>query len=334
MRSGATLSERCTNRWEDILRAVGLPSSIFTRKSQPCPVCGGKDRFTWDNKGGNGTFICRHCGAGDGIELVKKFCKLEFKEAAVLIEQHIGSSSVRVPQLPPDNERQKAAMAALWKRSNRLMGDDIASRYLKARGIWFDKYPPALRFTNDLAYFDGKTVTGYYPAMIANYRAPDDQTGILHRTFLSEPGVKADVEKNKMFMPGRVPPGGAVRLGPVEETMGVAEGIETALAASMIHKIPVWATCSSGNLTKWIPPKGVKTIIIFADLDASFTGQTAAYQLATKIRVTLWADDAKTVRHNVEVRSTLFADNGQMNDDWADMLEAELRSSRKLQAVG
>ena len=334
MRSGPTLSERCVNRWEDILRAVGLPDQIFSRKAQACIFCGGKDRFIWDNKGGNGTFLCRQCGSGDGIELVKKWCTVEFKEAAEIIEKHIGSARARVPTLPPDHEKQRQAMAALWRRGTALMGGDIASRYLKNRGISMTVWPSALRFVNDLAYFEGKTVKGYYPAMIANYRAPDNQTGILHRTFLTEPGVKADVEKVKMFMPGRVPPGGAVRLGPVAEVMGIAEGIETALAASLLHSIPVWATLSAGNLTKWEPPKGVKTVIVFADLDDSFTGQTAAYQLATKLRCCYWADDAKTKRLDIEVRSTLFSDNGHMNDDWDDVLQNEMRAAAGVQAAG
>ena len=320
MREGSTLSERACNRWEDILRGTGLPQSIFNRKSQPCPMCGGRDRFTWDNKGGNGSYICRKCGAGDGVELVKKFCKVEFKEAAQIIEGFIGGAMVRVPLAAPDNEKQKLAMAELWKRSSPLTGGDIASRYLKMRGIELPKFPSSLRFINDLAYFEDKAVSGYFPAMIANFRAPDNETGILHRTYLSEPGVKAEVTKQKMFMPGRVPPGGAVRLGPVAETMGIAEGIETALAASIIHRIPVWATLSAGALTKWEPPLGVRSVVIFADLDATFTGQTSAYQLATRLIRCEWADKERKDRLCVEVRSPLFSDDGRCNDDWADML--------------
>ena len=322
MRDGATLSERCCNRWEDILRGIGIPQQIFNRKSQPCPLCpGGTDRFTWDNKGGNGSFICRKCGAGDGIELVKRYLKVDFKEAARVIEGLIGSSVVRAPLAAPDNEKQKRAMMELWKRSAPLMGEDIVSRYLRARGIALEKFPNALRSTNDLAYFDGKSVMGYFPAMIANFRAPDNGTGILHRTYLQEPGVKADVPKQKMFMPGRIPAGGAVRLGPVAETMGIAEGIETALAASIIHKIPVWATLSAGAMTKWEPPLGIRSVVIFADLDATFTGQTSAYQLATRLIRCEWADKGKKERIAVEVRSPLFSDTGHYNDDWNDILK-------------
>ena len=57
-------------------------------------MCGGKDRFRFDDKGGRGTWICSRCGAGDGIELVKRLLNVEFKEAARLIEQQIGAAPV------------------------------------------------------------------------------------------------------------------------------------------------------------------------------------------------------------------------------------------------
>ena len=324
MREGPSLSERCQNRWDGILRGAGLPERIFSRKSQPCPICGGVDRFTYDNKGGNGSFICRKCpAAGDGIELVKRFKGLEFKEAATLIETFIGSAHVRAPLAAPDGQKQKIAMADLWKRGRPLTGDDIASRYLQGRNIDLSAYPSALRVVNSLPYFFEDKITGYFNGMIANFRSPDNLSGIIHRTYLDEPGKKASVPKPKMFMPGRVPAGGAVRLGPVAETMGIAEGIETALAASSIHGIPVWATLSAGALTKWQPPFGVKHVIIFADVDATFTGQVSAYQLATRLIRCEWANKEKTERFGVEVRSPLFSDDGRYSEDWADVLRSE-----------
>lgn len=324
MRNGEPLADRARNRWEDILRGVGLPERIFNRKAQPCPICGGNDRFMWDNKGGNGSFICRKCpAAGDGIELVKRFKGVEFKEAAVLIESYIGSAAVHAPLAAPDGEKQKLAMIDLWRRAQPLAGDDIASRYLRGRKIDMDQFPSSLRFVSNIPYFDDKRVVGYFQGMIANFRAPDNKSGILHRTYLEEPGRKAAVPKAKMFMPGRVPSGGAVRLGPIAETMGIAEGIESALAASIIHKIPVWATLSAGALTKWKPPAGVKHVIIFADVDASFTGQTSAYQLATRLIRCEWANVQKTERLGVEVRSPLFSDDGKYSEDWADILQNE-----------
>ncbi len=82
------LKDRAVGRWKGILPSLGIPSKALTNRHGPCPMCGGKDRFRFDDKGGRGTWFCSHCGAGDGIELVKRFQNCEFKDAARLIEQH------------------------------------------------------------------------------------------------------------------------------------------------------------------------------------------------------------------------------------------------------
>ncbi len=40
---------------------------------QPCPMCGGKDRFRCDDLNGDGTYYCSNCGAGSGYKLVKEY---------------------------------------------------------------------------------------------------------------------------------------------------------------------------------------------------------------------------------------------------------------------
>ena len=67
--------------------------------------------------------------------------------------------------------------------------------------------------------------------------------------------------------------------------LGIAEGIETALAASHLFNIPVWAALNANMLQKWTPPEGCGEVAIFGDNDATFTGQAAAYALARKIKL-------------------------------------------------
>ena len=66
------LKDRALGRWRGILPALGVPAKALSNRHGPCPMCGGKDRFRFDDKGGRGTWICSKCGAGDGIELVKR----------------------------------------------------------------------------------------------------------------------------------------------------------------------------------------------------------------------------------------------------------------------
>ena len=65
--------------------------------------------------------------------------------------------------------------------------------------------------------------------------------------------------------------------------MGVAEGIETALSASLLYQLPVWACCNQGLLRQWQPPEGCTHVTIFGDNDSSFVGQAAAYELAWRL---------------------------------------------------
>jgi putative DNA primase/helicase len=92
---------------------------------------------------------------------------------------------------------------------------------------------------------------------------------------------------------------------PSGDTLGIAEGIETALAASQLFHLPVWACLNAGLLQKWEPPKTVKRVVIFADNDPSYAGQAAAYGLAYKLQSAF----------DVEVRTP---DNP--GDDWNDIL--------------
>jgi hypothetical protein len=51
------------HRWLDILTALGVPAKFLRNWHGPCPMCGGKDRFRFDDKDGKGTFFCNGCGA-------------------------------------------------------------------------------------------------------------------------------------------------------------------------------------------------------------------------------------------------------------------------------
>lgn len=82
---------------------------------------------------------------------------------------------------------------------------------------------------------------------------------------------------------GALVDGGAVRLARHGDTLGIAEGIETALAASILFGVPCWAALNANRLAVWEPPAEVRKVVIFADNDANFVGQTAAFDLAARL---------------------------------------------------
>ena len=109
--------------------------------------------------------------------------------------------------------------------------------------------------------------------MLAMVRDGDGKPVTLHRTFLRPDGSgKAEMRSPRKLMPGPVPAGSAIRLGPVREVLGIAEGIETALAASMMFKMPVWSVINAAGMSSWSPPEGVSEVHIFGDCDEGFGG--------------------------------------------------------------
>src|SRR5882672_10339994 len=90
------LSERCNGRWRSILPALGLDPRYLSGKNGPCPLCrDGRDRWRFDNKRGDGTWICTHCGAGQGLKLAMMFTGVaDFKTIAEKIERLLGEAPV------------------------------------------------------------------------------------------------------------------------------------------------------------------------------------------------------------------------------------------------
>lgn len=60
------------------------------KKKTPCPACGGRDRFWYDDKNGNGDYFCQQCSAGDGFSLIQKVTGLSFPESIAEVAAIVG----------------------------------------------------------------------------------------------------------------------------------------------------------------------------------------------------------------------------------------------------
>ena len=116
--------------------------------------------------------------------------------------------------------------------------------------------------------------------MIAAVQASDRSFIGVHRTYLTMDGTnKAPVSNAKMIL-GRVA-GGAVRLGPVGARLGIAEGIESALAAMQAcPNLVVWAALSTSGIRAIELPAEVRDVVILADGDGP--GEEAAQAAARR----------------------------------------------------
>jgi putative DNA primase/helicase len=292
------------NKWKGILLQLEVDRSHLTGKHVSCPICGGRDRFRFDNKGGNGTWICNQCGAGTGMDLLMQAKGWDFRTAAQEVDRILGNVSDDPTPKPamPEADRRRL-MNALWTGAKPIEVDDPAGWYLTSRVAGWRNCP-------DLRFADAAPVPGggKSPAMLALVR--DAVTGApatIHRTFLTAEGAKAAMDNPRAMMPGDLPEAVSVRLAEAGEVLGIAEGIETALAAQVKFGVPCHAALTAGFLAKWQPPEGVTKVIVFGDADGNYTGQAAAYTLAHRLSRKL----------QVEVRIP-----GQFGTDWADEVAA------------
>ena len=173
--------------------------------------------------------------------------------------------------------------ARLWAECVPLVPGDPVTLYLKGRGlggVW--PLPELLRLHRAMEYWEDNKRKGTHPAMVAPMLSPDGRMLALHRTYLTRDGRKADVPTVKKLTGTAGPLAGAcIPLHkPARGCIGIAEGIETALAAWCASTVPTVAAYSAGNLAAWRWPAGVQRLVIFADHDKA--GREAADTLRAR----------------------------------------------------
>jgi putative DNA primase/helicase len=297
-------TDAAAGKWRGILLRLGLPEAALRGKHCACPMCGGADRFRFDNKEGRGTWICNACGAGDGMALAMAFTGRPFADVAAEVDAILGNEQIGTERPPAEmtEAQRKAALREVVAQTVRAEPGDLVDVYLTSRGLGELVYPKVIRFARSLRDGEG----GVRPAMVAVVQDAEGNNVSLHRTFLRpDGGGKAEMAAPRKLMPGPLPEGSCVRLSDYTGgCLGIAEGIETAMAASALYEIPVWAALNASMLARWQPPEGCGEVAVFADNDAKFGGQAAAYGLAHR----LGCKGLTVTTHLPEVLGDDFAD--------------------------
>ena len=299
-------SEAAKGRWSEIFEYYGLPP--VTGKNHfkgECPVCGARGKYRVDDRDGSGSWICV-CGSGDGMSLLVKTQGKSFSAISTEVDQIIGND-YRHEKIPVHSSAARLRQRTISKFAKLApLRGTAGAGYLQHRGI--TRLPAdAIRFC-DKQRHAGKVYQALYAL------ATDDKGELcyLHRTLLegehkaplgeSAKRQKSMQEENYLEYARSV----AIRMFPVSSTLGIAEGIETALSCYQIYGVNTWAVMNSNFMKKFRAPAGVKHLIVFADMDRhSATGQAAAFECAHANLL------AKNDLLKVSVR---WPDNGDFND--------------------
>lgn len=276
--------------WPRILESLGVPRDILdSNRHHPCPSCGGRDRFRLIDAE-DGVWLCNQCRpkAGSGFDLLMLLHGWDFKVALREVRKTIGtvepvSDWHRVNEERKRVEKRNNALAwikKLWGGGRSIKGTP-AEAYIHNRGLAI--LPVDARFTHTT----GVGFEGVQPCMITAIRNERGLIVALHRTFITEDGLKAVVgegnSNKQLTTPVGTVTGAAARVSEWSGgVLGVAEGIETALAAREQFNIPVWACISAHGLESFMVPKGVSDLRIFGDRDEGGRGQEAAFKLAAR----------------------------------------------------
>ena len=142
-----TITDLTNGRWPDLLtQLAGLTPDQLTDTHQPCPLCGGEDRYRFDDLNGTGSWYCNQCGGkdhtgggGNGMDMLMRRTGLTYPEACKRIEQHLN-----IKPEPPTKGAEH-----IWQYGP----DFIVCRFpgKRLRPLWWDgsqwlwKAPPAPR---------------------------------------------------------------------------------------------------------------------------------------------------------------------------------------------
>lgn len=309
----ADLKVRARGRWREILIALGVDPKLLVNRHRPCPFCGGKDRYRWSDFRSDGWYYCNSCGQGDGFKLLHLYLREEYRKVFSMVRAYLDSGIMVIRDTaPPEDLKKREEALKIWKRCTPITpGDSPVTSYLINRGL--RKFSHALHYGHCP---DGGTNR---PTMVAPVSDVTGELAGMHWTFLERNGkgwVKARIDQPKRQRKiAKTISGGAIRLyDPSDGMIGLAEGIETAIAAYQLTQIPTWAVMSTSGMTSFQTPEGIRKVMIFGDNDPNFAGQKAAYELANRL----------VLREQLEVRVRIPEPVGS---DWLDILTQTTRRS-------
>lgn len=264
-----TVKQAC-GHWPRILPALGV--KVMKNRHQACPVCGGSDRFRFDDREGRGTWYCNQCGAGDGLKLVEKVFGMNASEAAGKVNAVTGNLPPVAPEViaaaEAETEADRKAAAALAAKLMEKTQPASGNAYLTRKGFPALECPvlSATHKTGGVTFRAGDVVVPLY-----------DYTGALvNLQLINSDGLKRTLKGGQVK--------GACHVIEGKKQAGkrlwIAEGYATALTVHHLTGETVMVALSSVNLLSLASLVRQKhpacQIVLAADRDLNGDGQSKA----------------------------------------------------------
>ncbi len=324
------VTSAAAGRWPYVLAGLSIDVPDSSRRHAPCPACGGKDRFRFDDNG-RGSFICNQCGAGDGLDLIKKVNNCDTTEAAHLAADVLGID-YRAAESAPDAASQRQRQLAADRQQREQERQKQAAEDADQRRATFARLYTGMRLRSiqgESEYLQSKGLTGFkYPLM------PD---GSLLLELVDESGAVTAAQTitpqgEKRLIKGSAKRGAYYAVNALErpQSVVIAEGLATTLTCHLIRTDALTvAAIDAGNL---LPVAEVMRrkypqaqIIIAADNDhqqggpesgGTNTGKDAAEKAALSVAgwVSLPPTDNKTDWNDYHQQNGLEAATAAFND--------------------
>ncbi|ECN1882982.1 DNA primase, partial [Salmonella enterica subsp. enterica serovar Typhimurium] len=264
-----TVKQAC-GHWSRILPALGV--KVIKNRHQACPVCGGSDRFRFDDKEGRGTWFCNQCGAGDGLKLVEKVFGVSASEAAGKVNAVTGNLPPVAPEViaaaEAETEADRKAAAALAVRLMEKTRPASGNAYLTHKGFPGHECVmlTATHKTGGVTFRAGDMVVPLY----------DNAGALVNVQLINSDGLKRTLKGGAVKGTCHII-GGQKQAG---KRLWIAEGYATALTVHHLTGETVMVALSSVNLLSLASLARQKhpacQIVLAADRDLNGNGQSKA----------------------------------------------------------
>ncbi|SVW48345.1 primase-helicase zinc-binding domain-containing protein [Klebsiella pneumoniae] len=229
------VTSAAAGKWPYVLAGLSIDVPDSSRRHAPCPACGGKDRFRFDDNG-RGSFICNQCGAGDGLDLIKKVNNCDTTEAAQLAADVLGID-YRETETDPTAASQRRGQLEADRQRHEQERQKKAAEDAEQRRATFARLYAGMRqraIQGEAEYLQSKGLTGFnYPIM------PD---GSLLLELVDESGEVTAAQTitaqgEKRLIKGSAKRGAYYAVDALErpQSVVIAEGLATALTCHLIR---------------------------------------------------------------------------------------------------